>query len=146
MAHTDKGKTAKPDIMMLHSGSTSHITAQSSRVANKKYCSATIRLADKSTTTDQQIGVRTVNWLGESGSIGVSLPETPVGRDFNTIILSVQSFVRMDIAALFMPGKVVLFDILKDNKIIGHASQGSDGQFYTSDNERSISMDDNDDD
>ena len=141
MARTDKDKTAMPDTMMVDSGTTSHMTAQADRVFNKTDCTTSIRLADDSTTTAHKVGVRKVNWRGETGPIEVTLSETLVARDIKTSLLSVQALVKHDIAVLFLPGKAVFLDLLQNNKIIGYASQGRDGLFYISDNERSTPMD-----
>ena len=129
----------------MDSGTTSHMTAESSRVHQQRDCGMTIRLADDSTTTAHRVGIRTVNWLGETGPTKVTLSETLVARYIKTSLLSVPALVNHDIGALFLPGKAVFLDLLQNNKIIGYARQGRDGLFYISDNERSLPMDFEDD-
>lgn len=55
------------------------------------------------------------------------------------------ALVQTKITAMFLPDKYVFFDLLKDNMSMGYASQGRDGLFYSSDNERSTPVDDNND-
>ena len=109
--------------MMVDSGTTSHMTAEYARVSNQHECSITIRLADESTTTAHRVRVHTVNWQVQSVPIEVSLPETFVARDIKTSLLSVPAFVENDIEALFLPGKSVFLDLLRNNKIIGYEKQ-----------------------
>lgn len=56
-----------PDSMLVDSGTTSQMTALSSRVSGQRNCDTTIHLADDSTVSARKIGVRQGDVAGEVG-------------------------------------------------------------------------------
>ena len=127
--------------MMVGSGTTSHMTAQSDCVFNQRMCNMSIFLADDATTIAHRTGFRNVTWKGEKKKINIRLSDTLVARDIRNILLSVPALVKMDIGAFFLSRKAVFLHLLQKNKFIGRARQASDGLFYISDNETSTFVD-----
>lgn len=121
MALTGKKKTTRPGVMMVDSGITSHMTSQSEKVTLQQTCSISIYLADDSIVSATQMGVRKVKWQCQSGLMTVSHSRTIVAPDIKKSLLSVPALVKKDIAALFVPGKAMLIDLLDENKILGYA-------------------------
>ena len=90
------------DKMLLDSGTTSHMTPYVHLVKNKEYCNVSISLADDSTISADEIGVRPVMWKGENGPIEVTLSDTLVTPDAAVILLYLLVIVNKGIAVLFV--------------------------------------------
>lgn len=134
-----------PDVMLVDSGTTSHMTALDKRVASKRGVTTDIHLADDSTVTATRMGVRTVVWRNKSGLTSVRLSRMLVARSVKTSLLSVPASVKKDISVLFVPGKARFIDILNRNTVIGFATQRPDGVFYIADSQDAASVDTPDD-
>ena len=145
MARTGSKTVGRPDVMMVDSGTTSHMTAMADRVTDKSACHVAIKLADDSEVSAKQVGVRMVNWQGLNGPVSVSLSDTLVASDIKTSLLSVPALVKKDIGVLFLPGKAMFLDLLDENKILGYAMQKTDGLYYISDLQECSPVDKSDD-
>lgn len=124
---------AKTDMMMLDSGTSSHMTPHSERVSERIACDVPISLADNSTVQAKYKGKRSVTWIGQDGTVKVGLTNTLVSPKLSCSLLSVPALVRKGIAVLFVPGKAILVDVENDYQVLGTASQQRDGMFYISD-------------
>ena len=133
MARTGSQSIGRPDVMMIDSGTTSHMTSMAYKVYDKEACHVAIKLADDSEITATQVGVRKVKWQGPDRTMNVSLTDTLVAADIKTSLLSVPALVKKDIGVLFLPGKAMFLDLLDKNKILGYATQKTDGLYYISD-------------
>ena len=92
MARTGSKTARRPDVMMVDSGTTSHMTGMADRVSNKAACSVAITLADDSQVMATHVGVRKVNWQGLKDPMSVSLSNTLVAPDIKTSLLSVPAW------------------------------------------------------
>ena len=135
----------RPDVMMVDSGTTSHMTGMADRVSNKAACSVAITLADDSQVMETHVGVRKVNWQGLKEPMSVSLSNTLVAPDIKTSLLSVPALVSKNIGVLFLPGKAMFLDLLDKKNILGYAKQKTDGLFYISDKQDKDPVDTSDD-
>ena len=123
------------DRMMLDSGCTSHMTPKKDRVGKQEECAHTIHLADDSTVTAKEKGVRTVQWQTQDGLDDVHLSETLIVPNLAMSLLSVPALVRKNIGVAFLPGKAILIDLEDDYKILGQATQDKDGLFFIGDDQ-----------
>ena len=145
MARTGSQSIGRPDVMMIDSGTTSHMTSMADKVYDKEACHVAIKLADDSEITATQVGVRKVKWQGPDRTMNVSLTDTLVAADIKTSLLSVPALVKKDIGVLFLPGKAMFLDLLEKNKILGYATQKTDGLYYISDLQEESPVDNSDD-
>lgn len=108
----------KADIMMLDSGTTSHLTPFAGRVQSKKSSSLILILADDSKMKSTHTGTRKVSLCGDGEVRAVSLSNTLVVPDAGMSLMSVPALVKKNIAVLFRPGYAVLFDLLDSNVVL----------------------------
>lgn len=128
-----KGTAA--DIILLDSGTTSHMTLISKNVTSKESCAVHLMLGDDSKVKASTRGVRRVQWQTENGPCTVSLSNTLVLKDLTMSLLSIPALVQKQIATLVLPRKALFIDLKYEYSILGKATQVEYGMFYISDNQ-----------
>ena len=133
-------KTKQPgeDVMLVDSGTTSHITARSETVSSRSGCDISIALGDDSKVKATEKGDRRVQWAGEDGPRTIRLSETLIADDIAISLLSVPALVNKGIGVIFLPGKAMFVDLQDNMKVLATASQAEDGLFYISDQQDSV--------
>lgn len=133
MAKLMEKKDLRPaDMMLLDSGTSSHMTPLGDIVKNRTECDISIALADDFIVEANEKGNRTVKWYSNDGPVKVTLSETLVAPDTTTSLISVSALVKKGINVLFMPGRAVLIDMKDNMAVLGYAKQVSDGLYYMS--------------
>ena len=106
-----RGSNRTTDMMMLDSGTSSHMTPHVERVSEKRDCEIPISLADNSTVTAKSKGKRSVTWNGEDGLVKLGLSNTLVSKRLSCSLLSVPALVRKGISVIFTSGKAMMVDV-----------------------------------
>lgn len=127
-----------PDMMLVDSGTSAHMTSRSDRVISKEHCDVDISLGDNSKVHSSHKGIRKVMWHTQEGERTISLSDTLVSKKLAMSMLSVPALVKKNIASLFLPGKALFIDLEDDMKVIGTAAQADDGLFYIADRQEAV--------
>lgn len=106
-----KNRNRQPDMMMLDSGTSSHMTPKSEGINVKKSCNVSILLADDSTVTATEKGTRSVKWKTENEPMQVNLSEIFIAPDMADSLLSVPELVKKNISVIFKPQRALLIDL-----------------------------------
>ena len=130
-------KTAE-DIMLVDSGTTSHMTARSETVTSRSECDISIALGDDSKVKATKKGDRRVQWAAEDGPRTINLSKTLITDDIAMSLLSVPALVNKGIGVLFLPGKALFIDLSDGMNILATAPQAEDGLFYISDHQDAV--------
>lgn len=134
MAHGPGDQSArKADIMMLESGTTSHLTPCEDRIQATTSSDLSFTLADNSKMRATHSGVRKVRMQSDNGVRAVSLSKTLLVPGAGMSLMSVPALVEKGIGVLFLPGFAVMFDLEDSDHVLGFAKQNTDGLFYVAD-------------
>lgn len=95
------------DVIIVDSGTNTHMSPKADRVQSTTYCNIKISLADDFTVVASSMGNRNVWWMNNERARGVSLEGTLVAPDVSMILLSIPALVRKNIATLFLPSKAL---------------------------------------
>lgn len=97
--------------MMLDSGTTSHMTPISDKLHHENECDINSSFGDESAVTASTKGTRIVKCSTSEGLTTVALTENLIALDMGMSLLSVPDLVNKNIRVMFIPGKVMLFDL-----------------------------------
>lgn len=115
-----------PDMILLDSGDTSHMTLLSDPFHSKSFCSVSIKFADDSTVKSVSTGVRDVQWMSTSGRCTVHLSETLVTEVVVLSLISIPALARKNITTLFMPNESFVINLEGNNKVLGQSKRYKD--------------------
>lgn len=134
-----------PNLTLVQSGTTSHMTAPGERFTDKQSVTTEIHFAGDSTATTTETGIRKVICHNKSKPTTASLSSTLVVRNIKTSLMSVPALVNKDTDVPSLPRKALFIDMCNLNTEIRFAMQHPDGLFYICDSQDSIAVDNSDD-
>ena len=118
-----KAKRLIEDIMLVDSGTTSHMTERSETVSSRSECDISIALGDDSKVKQTEKGDRRVSWANEDCPRTIKLCETLIADDLAMSLLYAPALAKKGIAVLFLTGNALFIDLKDDINILATAPQ-----------------------
>ena len=131
-------KSSLPRVMMLDSGTTTHMTNDVETLQNTALCEVPISLGDDSKIVANYRGSRVVTWQSQDGVTEVRLSGTLAAPDLAMSLLSIPALTEKGFCVLFLPQNAIIMDIEDNLRIVGTAFKDSDGLFYIPTDDKSF--------
>lgn len=138
VARAMMSKSPSRNMLMLDSGTTSHMTPYAEHLEDTKTCAIPIALGDDSTVTATSKGTLCVEWCSSDGQTEVKLSETLASEDLAMSLLSIPALTEKGLGVLFMPTQALIIDLYDKMRVVGSAPKQADGLYYIGSKEKVI--------
>ena len=129
-------KSSTIELMMLDSGTTTHMIQDIESLEDTSICGVPISLGDDSQITATHWGSTRVTWKWQGGETEVEMTGTRAAPNLAMRLLSILALTEKGLCVLSVLAKAVIMEIEDDILVLGTAFKGSDGLSYipTNDN------------
>ncbi|PXF39675.1 Copia protein [Gracilariopsis chorda] len=117
-------------VMMLDSGTSSHMTRTERSLTDIQSCSVPIALGDKSLLHADRKGIKRVRWTANSCTTEVHLSNTLCSSELAMDLLSVPALAEKGFVVLFTKEQALILDRTENFRVVGIAPRDADGLYY----------------
>lgn len=130
IAKAHVSKFSLPRVMMLDSGTTTHMTNDVEILEDTALCEVITSFGGDSEIVANCRGSRVVTWQSQDGVTDMRLSGTLAAPNLAMSFLSIPGLTERELCVLFLPQKVVIMDIEDNLGIVGTAFKDTSGLFY----------------